>query len=343
MTRRRAAYFAQRADYFGRPFCDTILLALHDAGFDVDYFAPNGELPQDLYPHVRRRDVDYRRGWLQRELRPGRWRHYDVFLGNADLPMAFAGTLASMARKPVITACDEVYIGGYEGQAARHWKPVVKWAMRRSVFTIITSLVRIPLQREYAGLPENHEFFEVSSCFATPYDGPRPEHEGFVLSATGAFTPWNGAHWLVPLAGRIRILVQTGGRPDPVTDAFLSRTEGFDYRPERVGWREAAAITAGADASFVCYLSPFPEFQAMGVSSQKLCTSLWLGIPVIATRQPSFAFLEEYGAGILIDSQDELPAAIERVRFLTGAKRAVDEYIQPEEHRRALARRFAAL
>ncbi|HEX7706875.1 MAG TPA: hypothetical protein VF701_10505, partial [Thermoanaerobaculia bacterium] len=196
MILRRAAYFELRADHYGRPFDDGIIRALLGAGFAVDIFAPAGCLPQDLYDErVRRLDVEYRRSWLQSNLRRGRWRGYDLFLGTADLPMAFAGTLASVAGRPVVTACDEIYLGGYQGAATHYWKPIVRWAMRRSAFTIITDEVRIPLQRAYAGLSARHQFEQYPSCYATDYDGPSREEarqtlgigeEEVVVSVTGA-------------------------------------------------------------------------------------------------------------------------------------------------------------
>ena len=356
MSRRRAAFFLLRADYFGRTFEDGILRALDAAGFDVDLFAPDGALPQDLYPHVQRREVTYRRSWLQANLRPGRWRAYDLFLGTVDLPMAFAGTLAGLARRPLVTACDEIFLGGYEGDARTYWKSLTRWAMRQAAFTVITDPVRIPLQREYADLPASHEFVQYPCCYADAYAGPRREDArrllgvadaDFLLSCTGSFTSWNGAQWMVPLAGDdgVRVLVQTAGAREPVVDALLARTEGVIYRPERLGFREAAALTAAADASFVGYLSPFPQFKHMGLSSQKLCTSLWLGVPVIATRQPSFAFVEDLGCGVLIDGEAELPEAIARIRadregYAARAKAAVAAYIRPAERLEALAARF---
>jgi hypothetical protein len=356
MTRRRAAFFLLRADYFGRTFEDGIIRALDLAGFDVDVFAPDGALPQTLYPHVQRREVTYRRSWLQAQVRPGRWRVYDLFLGTVDLPMAFAGTLAGIARRPVVTACDEIFIGGYEGDARTYWKAMTRWGMRQSAFTVITDPVRIPLQREYADLPADHEFVQYPCCYADPYAGPSREEvrgalgvadDELLLSCTGSFTSWNGAQWIVPLAGRdgLRVLVQTAGAREPVTDALLARTPGVLYHPERLGFREAAELTVAADVSFVGYLSPFPQFRHMGVSSQKLCTSLWLGVPAIATRQESFAFVEDLGCGVLIDHEDELPAAIARIRadregYSARAKTAVGAYVRPAERLEALAERF---
>ncbi|MEO8380887.1 MAG: hypothetical protein ABI779_14580 [Acidobacteriota bacterium] len=356
----KAAYFQLRADYFGRPMDDGILRALLGAGYVVDVFAPDGDLPQTEYGDgVRRRSVEYRRSWLQRHLRRGKWRAYDLFLGTADLPMAFAGMLAYVAGRPSVSVCDEIYLGGYEGQATLYWKSLTRWAMRRARFTIITDVVRNPLQREYAGLPAGHEFIPFPSSYATPYDGRSREEarsalgiadDEFVVSSTGSCRSENGTEWLVRLAGRdgIRIMIQTAGRPDPVTDALLRRLEGALYLPERLGFRESTATTIAADVSAVFYLSPKPQFQHMGVSSQKLGTALWLGMPVVATRQESFRFIEDYRCGELIDREEDLPAALQRIRanrleYAANALRATAESIRPAEKLEHLTDRLKRL
>lgn len=357
---RKAAYFELRADYFGRPLDDAILRALLANGFDVDVFAPAGDQPQDLYPaNVRRCSVEYRREWLQRHMRRSFWREYDLFLGTADIPMAFAGTLAALARRPVVTVADEVYVGGYTGTATLYWKNIARWAMRRSAFTIITDEVRIPLQREYASLPAKHEFVQYPCCYPTPYAGRSRDaarqalgfDDGdFVVSMTGAFTHLNGADWIVRLLDdtSVRALIQTAGVREPLLDALLTRLDGAIYLPDRLGWRESAEITVAADVAATIYLSWFSQFQAMGVSSQKLCSALWLGMPVIATRQDSFRFIEQYRCGELIAGEAELAAAVARIRanreeYAANAARAVREFIRPQERLEALTTRFRAL
>jgi len=83
----------------------------------------------------------------------------------------------------------------------------------------------------------------------------------------------------------------------------------------------------------------------MGASSQKLCTYLWLGIPVIATRQESFGFLERLGSGELIDGEEDLAAAVARIRanrdaYARNTQSTVAEHIRPMEKRELLAERF---
>lgn len=356
---RRAAFFELRADFFGRPFEDGIIRALLDAGFAVDLFAPEGELPQTVYPDsVRRLSIEYRRRWLQLHLNPLRWRAYDLFLGTTDLPMAFAGVAARLARRPLVTAADEIFVGGYEGSARGVWQKLARGAMHRAAFTILTDLCRIPLQREYANLPGSHEYFAIPSCYSFPYGGRSREEaraslgiapDDFVVSFTGTFTENNGAHWVVRLLDAmpdVRILIQPGGHTNPVLDAMLARDRRVIHLPDRAGWLESMELTVAADLGLVFYLSPKPQFQFMGVSSQKLCTYLWLDIPVIATRQPSFEFVERLRCGELIEGENELADAVARVRTNRGAydtKRAVAEHIDAEEKVRLLAARFRAL
>ena len=354
---RKAAYFESRADYFGRPLDDGVLRALLANGFDVDVFAPGGDLPQTLYPaNVRRLSVEYRRAWLQRHMGRRVWREYDLFLGTADLPMAFAGTIAKLAHRPLVTVVDEIYLGGYEGLATTlYWKKLSQWAMRRAAFTIITDEVRIPLQREYASLPPQHEFLFYPCAYPTPYSGRSHAdarqalgigEKDFILSSTGAFTSANACDWLVRLVeGDLRLLIQTGALPDPVPDSLLRRLSGALYFPDRLEWRDSTEITVAADAAAVLYLSPKPQFQAMGISSQKLCTALWLGIPVIATRQDSFRFIDQYHCGELIDREEDLPAAIARIRenpddYAANAGRAMREYVRAAERLQGLTERF---
>src|SRR5438067_5084922 len=128
-TRRRAAYFQLNNDSFGRPFDDGIIRALLAADYDVDIYAPGGERTQTLYPpNVQLHDVEFRRGWLTRNLQPARWRHYSLFLGNPDLGTAMAGIISRLAFRPFVNAVDEVYAGGYDGSARGYWKDVARWA-----------------------------------------------------------------------------------------------------------------------------------------------------------------------------------------------------------------------
>jgi len=347
---KRAAYFLLRADYFGRPLDDGVYRALFANEFEIDVFAPGLPTEPSLYPPtLRHRPVEYSSAWLRRQLLDSAWRDYGLFLATADLPMAFAGALAARARRPSLLVCDEVHVGGYEGQARGRWKSLTRWAMRRARATVITDACRIPLQRDFAALPASHPFVEYPCCYADEADGFDRDAtraalglgpEEFVLSFAGRPSEGTGLDWALRAIDRLgspyRLLVQTAGPPEPALDsalASLARSGRVLYRPERLGFRESLALTAAADVALVFYRNPKPQFQAMGVSSHKLCLSLWLGIPVVATRQPSFAFVEEMRAGRLIDAESDLEPAIRAVReraaaHRDGARRALREHVR---------------
>jgi hypothetical protein len=331
----------------------------------VDVFAPGGDLAQTVYPSsVTRLGVDYRIGWLRRQASLRRWRPYSLFLGTPDLAVAVAGIFAALVRRPLVTVCDEIYVGGYQGQAVRHWRLLAPWAMRRARFTVITDLCREKLQRGYARLPASHLFHAYPCCYAELF----PAHDrttlrrelgiaegDVVLSTTGALTVDRGGHWVAGLMGRLdahaKLMVQTAGTPEPVLHAVLGqlgRERRIVYLPERLEWRESMRVTSAADIGLVFYLSAKPQFQAMGVSSQKLCTHLWLGQPVVATRQKSFEFLEEYRCGVLVSAEGEVAGAIEQIRsgyaeYSRNALRCAREYIDAPGKYQALTRAFGAL
>jgi glycosyltransferase involved in cell wall biosynthesis len=361
--RRRAAYVQLRPEYFGRPFDDGVLRALLGAGYDVDLFAPDGEGEQSLYPaNVRRFGIEFSRRWLTANLGRRRWREYDLFLGNPDLGTATAALLATFARRPFVNACEEIFVGGYSGRALGWWRSAARWGARRARFTILTDLCRVDLQREYADLPAGHEFVPLPTCFSEPYRGASREDvrrvlgiadDEMVISVTGALTGWNGFHWVVEQLDRLggRLLVQPGVPTDPIVDALLRRLESerkVVYRPEVLPWPRTVELTSAADVGLVLYLSPKPQFQQMGVSSQKLNLYLWLGTPVVARRQPSFEFLRQCGAGELIENAGELPGALARVaanraELARGARRAIEEYVQPAARVKRLEEAFARL
>lgn len=51
----------------------------------------------------------------------------------------------------------------------------------------------------------------------------------------------------------------------------------------------------------------------MGVAAGKIGNYLKCGVPVICTKLPSLKYIEDFGCGVLIDSFDNLPSAIEKI------------------------------
>jgi len=363
-SKRRAAYFLARTDYFGRPLDDGVIRALLKADFMVDVFMPGDIGQQSIYPSdVNLLRIDYRAAWLRRHMNPGEWRKYRVFLGTCDLPMAFAGILAAISMRPVVTVCDEIYMER-QGPAVRYWKFLSKMGMRRSQFTIIPDLCRSTLQREYARLNDKHMFVPYPCSFPAPIEGLNTEavrqslgigEQEFVLSLTGGFHQFSGAPEAIRLLDRdnssLCLMIQTGGVPEMVTHELLkklARNYRVCYLPERVGWREAAKIASAGNVGLVFYKSALLDDQTVGLSSQKLCTFLLLGKPVVASWQTSFEFIEEFECGVLIKKESDLLGAINRIRqnymhYANNALRCVEEYIQPMRKLNALSDKFKEL
>jgi hypothetical protein len=180
------------------------------------------------------------------------------------------------------------------------------------------------------------------------------EHD-FVVSLTGGFHQFSGAPEAIRLLDNentdFRLMIQTGGVPDMVTHELL-RKLALHYRvcylPDRVGWREAAGLASAGDVGLVFYNSPLIDDQYVGLSSQKLCTFLLLGKPVVAGWQASFEFIEQFKCGVLIKKESDLLGAINRIRdnyaaYAENALRCVEEYIQPMQRLNALSDKFREL
>jgi glycosyltransferase involved in cell wall biosynthesis len=148
--------------------------------------------------------------------------------------------------------------------------------------------------------------------------------------------PW-GADWMVDALQRIpdlHVLGQLLGL-DMLTRRLLVGLEGSDrlhLESERLSWDETYASMAAVDIGMVVYHHPAPQFQNNGVASNRLCMFLAMGVPVVASRQPSFEFLERYECGALASTPEEFVDAVKRVRdrlpeMKANALRCAREYI----------------
>ena len=75
---------------------------------------------------------------------------------------------------------------------------------------------------------------------------------------------------------------------------------------------------------------------------------LAMGVPVIASRQDSFRFLEEFGCGILVDDSRGFSTAVDRIRdrlveMRENALRCWKEYITASERYVALREAIAGV
>jgi hypothetical protein len=365
-ARRRAAYFLARADHVGRPLDDGIISAITLAGFDLDLFIPgDGDVNARDVGEVRLERVEYSQAWLRRQLRSwSRWQKYAVLLGACDLPMAFAGVLSFWSRRPSVAVCDEIYLGR-QGPARGGWKAMSRWAIRRARLSVVTDRCRLALLNAYTGSTRPANVLEYPACFV---DGVRDESrrrqmraklgiaaDEFVVSISGGIHEYSGAPELVAQfglsRGPVRLMIQAAGSADPLTETLLQQlaeTSSLLFFPRRVSYSEAAAISGAADVGVACYFSQSPQDQTVGLSSQKLCSYLRYGVPVIVSRQDSFSFVERFGCGVLIGQPSELASAVERIRsdwpkMSAAAWLCFREFVRTAQKRDDLAARLRSL
>jgi glycosyltransferase involved in cell wall biosynthesis len=359
---RKAAHFLLVPELSNSPPNEAIIGALLAHGFEVDLYAPGGGANTQVYgPRVKTQSVEYGRRWLLRVALDPKWRQYSVFSGTSEDPMAVVGTLAWLHRKPSFLLADEIKSGSYSGDSPAHWKWLCRWAMRRARFNIVNDVSRVPLLRQYAALSHDAKLLVYPGCFRIPPAAADREalrsqwgidSGDTLIAASGGFNMTNGAEWLVQALQRdpsLHAVVQPLGM-DSFARFLLNHVENRDrlyVEERRLGWFEAWSTAAAFDIGLAVYTNPAPQFQHMGISSNRLCMFLAMGVPVIASRQPSFEFLTHYDCGVMVESLDEFIAAVNHIRrrpeMRANALRCAKEYINAPGRYRLLEQAIAAL
>jgi glycosyltransferase involved in cell wall biosynthesis len=325
----RIAHFLLIPELAHSPPNDAAVRAWLDLGCEVDLFAPGGRFDVSRYgAGVRAMPVEYGYRWLARESWSPRWRGYSLFSGTTEDPMAAAGLLGLLHRRPVVTFADEIKSASYAGDRSHRWKALCRAGMRRSALTIVNEAERVVLQRAYAGLREGTKMLVYPGCFRHPpasadrqaLRSARGLPAGaLVLCYSGVMNHGNGGLWMAEALRTCPDLWVWGQivNLDPLTRGLLERLQGAErlvLERERLSWQDAWASMAAADIGMVVYLQDAPQFQHMGIASNRLCMFLAMGVPVIASRQPSFEFIESYDCGVLVDGPEAMASAVERIR-----------------------------
>jgi len=350
LARRRAAHFLLHPGLAGSPPNEALVSALLGLGLDVDVFAPGttDELRQ-WGERVRLLPVSYDLRWLLRNGISTRWLRYSLVSGTSELPMGVAGIISQLYRIPTACLADEIRTGSYAGNAPARWKALARRGMRRARLTVVNDPSRIPLQRDLARLPASSPVLVYPSSFVQPpAAGDRAALrarlgipvDAFVLAYSGVLHLHNGGLWIPDVLRRcpdVHVWLKTRGA-DPFVVGLFARVEGADrlhLDTTDVTWHEAWASAALADVGLALYLHDGPQFRHMGTSSNRVCMFLGMGVPVIATRQPSFEFLERYGCGVLVDGPEDVAGAVARIRaelpaFRANALRCWREHVAAE-------------
>lgn len=357
-----AAHFLLLPQLVGSPPNDALISALLEMDYIVDLFVPGGECDVKQYGNrVRLHPVSYGYRWLAENIISPRWLRYSLFSGTTEDPMGVAGSLAKFYRRTCMTLADEIKSGSFRGNRGRRWKELCRFGMRASSLSVVNEMERAEIQRMYAGLSKEHPVIVYPGCFRDPPDSlpssdvraARGIPEGaLVVCYSGVFSEGNGGMWLTKAVGdagaHVWFWAQVGGM-DELTKSLLRNLRGAQrlvVEQSHMMWRDAWASMGGVDIGIVVYLQNAPQFRHMGTASNRLCMFLAMGVPVIASRQPSFEFIERYDCGVLVENEREFVQGIERVAgrlddMKGNALRCAREYIDApgryEELKRCLS------
>lgn len=345
---KRIAHFLLSRPLSDSPPNDALCRVYAEAGYEVDFFSiDQSPLDNEGYSHIQ--TVQFGARWMLKNCGSFRWSVYDAFSCTSEDPVALAGVLSTLWRKPFIFLADEIRSGSYRGERAEYWKKTCRWAMRRADLTIVNDESRISLQRGYAGLKADDNVVVYPGCFLEPPQAVERNSarakldikpSQLVLAFSGYFSIHNGIDWALESLDSLPNTVMTI-QPLSVNDLsayLLSKHKAHKQlriAPKRLSWKDSWASMGAADIGVSIYRNPGPQFQNMGISSNRLCMFLAMGVPVIVSRQPSFEFVEEFNCGVMVDSQAEFLAAVEEIaanltKMKANALRCADEYIDTQ-------------
>jgi glycosyltransferase involved in cell wall biosynthesis len=347
---RRIAHFLLVPELSHSPPNEALINAYQELGYSVDVYSP-GDLDLTNYgPGISGRKVEYGRRWLLRNVFTPEWRQYDAFSGTSEDPIGVVGVLSAFHGRPAIALADEIKSEGYSGDRSYNWKRLCRFGMKRAKLTIVNDHTRIDLQRSYAGLSEQHRVIVYPGGYREP---PMPVNrvqqrgawgipeDAIVIGASGGFNMSAGADWLIEA---LESLPDVYAVLQPLGVGALSRyllqhlavQKRLYVEHQRLGWKEAWAQAAAFDIGTAIYRNPAPQFQCMGTSSNRLCMLLAMGVPVIASRQDSFRFLDQYDCGVLVDDTNGFSAAVAQIRsrlpeMKANARRCWREYVATQQ------------
>lgn len=353
---KKAAHFLLMPKLAYSPPNEAIIEALLSLGAEVDVYAPAEQFDVSRYGNkVRAFPAYYRYRWLSQNCLLPKWRSYDLFSGTTEDPMAAVGLLSAIHRKPSVTLSDEIRSGSYAGNRNQRWKGLCKWAMKRSKFLIVNDRVRINLLSDYLDLKTTDSITVYPGCFRNPPAAADRDQmrrkwnikgQNLAVADSGVFYYEHSALWLIEaLLNRddVNLVIQPLNT-DPLSRYLLTKIKGADriyMEPNRIEWRDAWSQMGAVDIGVAVYRQNGPQFQNMGISSNRLCMFLAMGVPVIASKQPSFEFLEKYDCGVMVENAREFIDAIDYIKprlaqMRQNALNCTAEYIRAEPSYRAL-------
>ncbi|MFN7900197.1 MAG: hypothetical protein ACK5N0_11145 [Synechococcaceae cyanobacterium] len=358
------AHFLHVPGLIHSPPNTAIITALLEQGFQVDVFAPEMPVGVAYGGAVRTGPVSYSWKWLLKNAWKPRWRAYASFSGTSEDPLGVVGVLAALHQRPSFVLADEIRSDLYYGKRPESWKRLCRWTNRRAQLNIVNDEARLDLLRDYASLRHDARLIVYPGCYHKPPTPPVDHrhqlrqqwgipNEAFVLGASGHFNLELGADLLFDALAADQSLYAV---VQPVNYSplekyllnYISKTAKVYVEPQALSWQESWESAVALDVGMAFYRQQGSQFQKMGISSNRLCMFLAMGVPVIGNRQPSYEFLERFGCGFMVTDLHELQQAIDHVRRNLPAMRQAcrtcfEEYIMPPGRYEGLSQAIAAV
>lgn len=328
--KKTAAHFLLIPELLYSPPNNAVINAYLAKGYRVHVFSPGNINSHTTYgENVSTFTVNYSWSWILKNFLRLNWFRYQWISGTSEDPLAIVAILSFLYRKNSFALVDEIKSDSYRGDRSEKWKTICKWGIRRSDFKIVNDRHRVDLLKDYAKLKENDTVIVYPGCFM---ERPKVEKssreiksswgfpsDAFVIGSSGGFNLTAGADWLLDSIRDIHdiyAVIQPLGL-SPLSVFLLEKLNHGNrlfIQKDRLCWFEAWRNAIGFNIGLCIYTNPAAQFQKMGISSNRLCMFIAMGVPVIASKQHSFKFLEEYDCGILVDSFEEFKLAIKQIQ-----------------------------
>ncbi len=354
---KKAAHFLLLPYLQTSPPNDALVRAYRAMNVEVEFYSPDIESADATMMSAPLLPVQYGIKWCLRNVFSKRWFEYDYFSCTSEDPIAIAGLLAFIYRKPLIFLSDEIKSGSYRGDRSEYWKKICRWAMRRAQLTIVNDESRIALQKSYAHMTDKQEIIVYPGCFLEPPQAlvrrTEPRSEQVILAFSGGFNMTGGVQWALQALNDydyLSMIIQPLGI-DSLTRLLLLQHRDSDrikLSDKRLSWQQAWQSMGEVDIGVAIYHNDSPQFQKMGISSNRLCMFIAMGVPVIVSRQPSFQFVEDYNCGYMVDSQEQFNQAVQDIsnnlqQMKQNALRCAQEYINTAARHQQLLEKMQRL
>ena len=328
-TRSRRAAFVIPHPYVDALACfrEPIKL-LADEGWQVDLFttlSPQHPVPffardnVHLIPFAMTRAGTSELVWKLATTRP----KYNWIVTVPQWGLHYAGIAARLAAIPMGCISDELKA---ESEATtdelKRWKRRERRAHRRCAWTIALSEERADFIRRENDLGTEHPIFVVPNAAAGPAGRleSRFYHDTLGLPSSARILLHAGSFWWTAA----QELVETTSRwTGDWTVVFQSR-----FMAGRNGWQESSHFrlsdrvlpselldyaASSATIGLALYDASRANNRLMGTASGKISLYMKNGLPVIATDESGFEWLEREHCGVCVSSVAEIPAAADRI------------------------------